>query len=539
MKKIIVYVAAVLLSAAMQAQSLDPTVEVSREYEGKLIEVRKPVIEMAVPDTVYRFDLDFDYSVFDSPYRGSQEFNPYMLDMRPESNLQRPSQFFMRAGAGYTLHPLFDILWSPALKGPFRVDVHGKHRSYLGGYRAIGGNEAFDGYDLLSKAGLDFGYDWKRAALDFGASYYGVAVKDPVRTRAYNAVDAYASLKSKLSGSENFMYDMALAYRYADDSSHLKEHDFSFDASLGPDFDGKGRVMFDLGVGLNTYSGALEEVMTRFYLVPRYVYEKGIFHADLGLRLSAAMVSGDFGRNQIIYPAVRLHLDVIPDAMRLYLNVGGGEELTSYSSLIDRNHHVDLAYGISSPSGLMIPSVERVSGRFGLEGRISWFFSYNLRGGYVNHAYAPLDAAMPLADGRYVPYIGYSPYQKAFAALDWDLNFQSVRFDGTVEYTYAWGVQQPYLVLPAVLTADAQVLYNWRKRVYAGVDCIFSTARHGADGTFEVPWYADLGVYAEYAFNGNVSLWLRGGNLLNMEIQRNLLFAEKGVNVTAGISLKF
>ena len=100
-------------------------------------------------------------------------------------------------------------------------------------------------------------------------------------------------------------------------------------------------------------------------------------------------------------------------------------------------------------------------------------------------------------------------------------------------------MQQPYLVLPAVLTADAQVLYNWRKRVYAGVDCIFSTARHGADGTFEVPWYADLGVYAEYAFNGNVSLWLRGGNLLNMEIQRNLLFAEKGVNVTAGISLKF
>lgn len=40
------------------AQDLDPTVEVSRVYEGKLIEVHKPAIAMAVPDTLYRFDQD-------------------------------------------------------------------------------------------------------------------------------------------------------------------------------------------------------------------------------------------------------------------------------------------------------------------------------------------------------------------------------------------------------------------------------------------------------------------------------------------------
>ena len=102
MKRTFIYVAAVLISAVMQAQDLDPTVEVSRVYEGKLIEVRKPVMEMAIPDTLYRFDLDFDYSVFDNPYRGSYEFNPYMLDMRPESNLRNPSAFYLNAGAGYT-----------------------------------------------------------------------------------------------------------------------------------------------------------------------------------------------------------------------------------------------------------------------------------------------------------------------------------------------------------------------------------------------------------------------------------------------------
>ena len=47
-------------SVAASAQNLDPTVEVNRSYEGKLMEVHKPMLEMAVPDSVLRFDLDFD-----------------------------------------------------------------------------------------------------------------------------------------------------------------------------------------------------------------------------------------------------------------------------------------------------------------------------------------------------------------------------------------------------------------------------------------------------------------------------------------------
>ena len=76
---------AALLAAchAASAQDLDPTVVVDRAYEGKLIEVHKPALEMAVPDSLMRFDLDFDYSVFDRPYKGSYEFNPYLLSMKP------------------------------------------------------------------------------------------------------------------------------------------------------------------------------------------------------------------------------------------------------------------------------------------------------------------------------------------------------------------------------------------------------------------------------------------------------------------------
>lgn len=545
MKKLMFILSAVFAAAALQAQNLDPTVEVSRVYEGKLIEVRKPVLEMSVPDTLYKFDLDFDYSVFENPYRGAYEFNPYMMDMRPESNLMHPSKFYLKAGAGYTLHPVFDLLWSPQLKGDFSVDVYGKHRSYVGGYRPIMGHEAFNGYDLLSRAGADFGYDWQKVALDFGASYYGTAVKDFAKSRAYNAVDAYFSVGSKELWSKGFMYNVAMAYRYADEASALPltEHDMSLDITFGPSFSERDKVFFDMGVELNAYMQTLTWSAARFYLVPHYVYDKGILHMDLGFRLSAARHSAVNQtekeiKNQIIYPDIHLNLAVIPEAMRLYLNVGGGEKLNSYASLVDRNHHLDLSYGLNDYSALMQPSVERVSAELGFEGRISGFFSYNVRGGYSNHASTPLDAIAANEGGMYMPYIGYSACQNAYASMDWDLNFQDVRFDGTLKYAHYWGMDAPSVFAPAAFTGDAEVVYNWRKRVYAGVDCMFATARTNSEALV-IPSYADLGVYAEYVMNNGISFWLRGGNLLNMEIQRTPLFAEKGINFTGGICLNF
>ena len=69
------FAVAVAMMQTLMAQNLDPTVEVNRAYEGKLMEVHKPVLKMEVPDSVMRFDLDFDYSVFESPYKGSYEFD--------------------------------------------------------------------------------------------------------------------------------------------------------------------------------------------------------------------------------------------------------------------------------------------------------------------------------------------------------------------------------------------------------------------------------------------------------------------------------
>ena len=547
MKKIIISIAifaASVFSAA--AQNLDPTVEVSRGYQGKLVDVHKPAMEMSVPDTVQRFDLDFDYSVFDNPYKGSYEFNPYTMDMKPEGRKVTQSQFYLNAGAGYTIHPTLDVLWSPVAKGPFKVDVYGVHRSYIGDYRAphvgktVAGQAFENGYDLFSKAGVDMGYDWEKAGLESGVSYYGVAAKGAFSDgSSYNAVDAYAAVASK--GAGKFQYGIDASYRYGHVGA-TDEHLFNLTANFAHLVKAYDRMEIGLGLDFGVYQDGLEASCANIWILPRYVREKGRLSTSVGVRVSAVTsASESFAKaNQYVYPDIRVNYNVIKDAMKVYLNVTGGESLNTYASLIEKNHHFNLSYAMPG-SAVLGSSVERVRPEVGAEGRISSFFSYGLRGGYVMGAHTLMNVLVEGTSG-YRPAFGYGDSQQIYAGADCTLDLSDFRLDAAFRYTNTWGVPQiegAWFVMPSEFMAEVSAEYNWYRRIYAGVDCEFASRAKTLDAALYLPYYVDMGVSAEYVFSRKFSVWLRGGNLLNMEIQRNPLFAENGVNLTAGICLTF
>ena len=136
---------------SLAAQNLDPTVVVNRAYEGKLLEVHKPMMEMAVPDTVKQFDLDFDYSVFEKSYKGSYDFKPYQLLMKPSSTVRDFNTFWLKAGAGYSLYPELSAVWSPAFKGRFKMSLYGDYNGYFGGYRGFRPSKGTEGDIVLSR----------------------------------------------------------------------------------------------------------------------------------------------------------------------------------------------------------------------------------------------------------------------------------------------------------------------------------------------------------------------------------------------------
>ena len=539
------------------AQNLDPTVVVNRAYEGKLVKMNKASLEMAVPDSVSTFALDFDYLVFDKPYKGADGFVPSVLTMKPAPTIYVPSKFYLKAGAGYTLHPTLDFVWSPFDNRTFMMDVYAKNRSYVGNYiqYAVPGDQDYwSGYDVMSQAGIDGRWEMDQLSMTFDVAYYGIASKDWRKKRMYDALDVRLGVLSKPKNASYFIYDVSAGYRFAEDKidfaagsgDYLGEHLFDVDATLGQIISGGHGVMADVETDFAVYSYAGRNVLAGdLSIVPRYVLRKGSWALDAGVRLSAIVRSQTtedmFGtRGQGVYPAVKASFAVIPDAMRLYADIGGGNKLNTYASLLDKNHHADTQYAIDE-TGLMNITVERVSAALGVEGRIGSVFSYDLHAGYVNYASDLLDAVAISTDpesGKEIrlPGFGYASYQKCFASADWRLATDDILFDGNVQYTYAWGLNSTGLLLPAALAGDARFEYNWNKRIFAGLDCGFSTGRHG-DALVKIPGYVDLGVSFEYAFNRAFSLWARGGNLLNMSIQRNPLYAEKGVSFTVGICL--
>lgn len=59
--KRIYFTAAALGACAISfGQNLNPTVEVTNTYEGDPSHIQKPLTEMMVPDSLLRFDLDFN-----------------------------------------------------------------------------------------------------------------------------------------------------------------------------------------------------------------------------------------------------------------------------------------------------------------------------------------------------------------------------------------------------------------------------------------------------------------------------------------------
>ena len=573
------------MSFAAGAQNLDPTVVVNRAYEGKLMEVHKPMLEMVVPDSLRQFDLDFDYSVFENPYKGSYEFKPYELLMKPVSADMDKSVFWLKAGAGYSLYPVFDMVWTPFHKGRFKMNVYADYQAYIGEYRFFMPTEAKDGvmymdrwrsksgttsewngYRMRSKAGIDGRYDWDKNVMTFDVGYYGIASKDTLKNRMFDALDVKVNVASKPQNSDYFHYDAYANYRFGEDKArfrlgdkYLAEHDFKFGAVVGPVISNMQKVLMDVGFETVAYTGAFAgEGISELYIVPHYLLTKGRWNFDLGVRFSMLISPKESAmyntKSQLFYPDVNVAFSILPDALGVYAKLGGGNRINTYSSLLERNPYVDMDFGYSNP--LLDADVERVAASLGFKGRIAGKFTYDIHGGFKCFANALLDSAVLLGGEsdiyRYLPTYSYAGYNKLYAGLDWNLRMDAISFNGSVEYSHITRLADKVgVIAPAPLTADAAFEYNWKRGVFAGIDCYYSSARRGNITSLDsgivspdlkyktvVPGFADLGIYAELASSRKLSFWLRGGNLLNMTVQRTPLYAEKGINFTAGICLK-
>lgn len=587
MRKIYLVSAAMLMTAAVSfGQNFNPTVEVTNTYQGNASEVHKPLLGMNVPDSLLRFDLDFDYEVFEKPYQGAYSFKPYMLNMRPAKDAWRGRKLYLKAGAGYTLHPRFEFVFSPEQSGPFQMSVYASHKSYFGNYHEIkpelqdglyrmkksGGK--FGGYDALTSAGFDGRYNWDRTILSFGIGYYGLAAKDSVMSRSYNAFDFNARVRSNNDSESYFLYDIGLRGRVANDGLDYKSFSFPdgvtvdkqnenwvlLDGLVGPVVNNSRSILVGFEAESASYSRFYDGNIGRVALIPSYRFKSGRWNLNLGVKLefmfrndadtlSFGKMGG--GKGQIVYPDAHISF-AVGGNVALYADATGGSRLNTYSSQISENHHLNPSFLVAPVYELITPlvdnTVEKVNARIGARGSAASSFQFDVNGGVGLYGNALMESGLFTAGGDLVPALAYSDYNLIYANALVGLRTGRVKIDADFRYRGVSFPDNDALNLGFTLpkySGGVRASYDISSRLYAGINVEAASWRDGKCASVasedildvRVPGYVDLGVNCGYKFNRKWTLWLESGNLLCQTIQRTPFYAEKGPWFTAGISL--
>ena len=587
---------AATVAALAYGQNLNPTVEVTNAYEGGASAIAKPLQQMAVPDTVTRFNLDFDYSVFEKPYQGAYEFTPYYVQLKPTPKPSTTEKFYLRAGAGFTLHPELDLVFTPVQKERYRMSVYATHKSYFGRYHdfiqeaqnnikpsdvsgytsIVKSGEKMKGYLADTKVGVDGAFNWDggQASVDLG--FRNRMADDAYHYQKMSGIEAKARLRSLPSDDLHLLYDASIDYSFlggdlSDFSSRAKdfcESKFAIAGNFGPVLDADRRILVGVNVDLARYMGDYTGYTGLMSLTPKYQFNADRWRVSLGAKISWIIFSEDFNlwtpeyqrKSGFIYPDVYVDFHVLDDQLIIQASATGGDR---FNSLSGRFFSHPFSY-----EGYYGHSLERVRAMLGVRGNIASRFRYDLQGGYARWAHAPVESmaiysiyssahfsSIQDIESSYAfdkTVLRPAFYEKAFNLFFVDLDYgwksENVTVDGKLSYRHA-NIAEDAAFAPAAFTGFIRPAYNYGQRMKGGLDIAWSTARKATatyaidtgalTKIYRVPGWVDLGVFAEYRFTHRLGFWAKGGNLLNQVVQKTPVHAEAGAYFTAGIVLNF
>ena len=535
----IVILAGLLWSAAAFAQNLNPTVEVTNIYAREASGIEKPSQLLSIPDSLTRFNLDFDYAVNETPYQGAYEFTPYLVEPRPSARLSAEKKLFLRLGAGFSLHPELAVVWTPVKTQKFRLNLFGDHYSYFGDYHNIGlsaGEFIPDGsfrkgHEMRSRAGADMLLNWSRGVFKADVLYNNVGATDVTQGDLMHHILRASTRVQNVPGTTKVDYEVgsraAVIWAPAGEQEIHTYTDATMRARLF-------RQAFSMGVEAETVTQSAGTVASFHVALPSYVYASKRFSLKAGVK-AAFLLRSDNGfvptREGYLFPDVQASLVLAPEYLSMYLAVTGGNELMSYDSFLQQNSF------IAGANWYTDVKIQRVKAVLGLRGNIGHRFHFDLKGGYSWIDNMWLWAFNP---GTYQPAVSYAgPIHTAFGLLDIGWKNQFLDIEGHLKYVYTFDNEKTATAglvpfIPAAFSGSGKVFYNWGSRIRAGVTAEGRSAMKSKVG--DVPGYVDLGLQGSYQFSYQTGLWLKLGNLLNQPVQRIPFYAEKGLYFTAGFT---
>lgn len=555
MKKTITIFAFVCLSASLYAQNVNQTIQVTNDYRSSAPEANKRSLDLSVSDTMLVFDYKFDYSVFDTPYRGSYQFSPYTVRLDPVRSSTYNNRFYARFGAGYCLHPELGIDWEAVSREQFSLSVFADASGYYGKYKTFNdihslkayGAPNQDGFDFADRLGASGRITLNANDIRFEAGHEGIFAADRIAGGGYNSVFLKSSIRSNGNSSSFFFYDLGLDYRYgidnvyysANDKPLVGEHNLSLHGTAGPVLNERYRFLADFGVDYE-YSPYLSGVTTLVRLTPRFEFVAGPVLVSAGAKLFF-----DKEKPFTVAPDIRADVSFFKGRLNLNAALGGDAQIASYYSLKSRNHFFVPSMAVFGEGKESIQIVrERLSAKLRADGcfrnlRVYLGGGWAIRQNEIGNTYKILSSRVADAYALF-------DYQLLSADAGASWISESVRADVNLHLRHGidYKNMSSAVFRPALLSGDGRVEYNWNGRILAGLSLEASMARKMYSSDLEVrkisiPGWICPGIDFSYVFSETWTFWAKAGNLSGVSARYDLTHVQAGPYITLGATCRF
>jgi len=554
------------------------TVEVSRPYDVNLDGIRKPAIPISLDDSLHRFDVHFDYSIFNRPYGDLYDFTPYESIQLSTVGANRTPFVYARLGARYVpgdrgIMPAAEIYLQTKPKNGFCSGLYGRHNSFFGDLGA-----SFEDFATLhtgrmqNTVGGDITYDWATGELMFDVKYdfdrYKYSRSDfggnPVSIHKNNSLTASFNLNSAQKEDNMIYYYVTLSYRNTQKAftlesfydsplrglSELGEGFLTLDGYVGATFD-IHRVYVDMNIEYATYSGVHDFNIGVVEFSPIYQFQRKWLDARLGVKFGSRYgIAGeivepglDLSARSNIFPDVDVRFTLLDKSLWAHAVVTGGNDLNTYSRMIDD-------CPIVVPTCTMDFGSRPVDATLSLESVIGGRLGINLEGNFK--IFRNKMIFVPLFDGTGLTQMtaSYRNVNQFSAQAEVFWRSQDLTVGGRLRYaSYRDRYEKTVVTEMPAWTGYAFIRYNFRERIIAQLECNYRSSTSGMMAsttqyfimppTYEVPSIVDLDLNVNFLVNKYFSVFAKVGNILNHRNEYMPLYLEPGRNFGAGISLNF
>jgi len=518
---IILAVLLLTTKVSIAQQTIDPTLEVNRKFDAKLLEISKGKLYTNFDDSLGKFNLSFKYTIFDKPIQNLYEFSPLPSAQIEKSRGTSEPSLFLKAGTNIPLNPYGSIYIQPRLGENFSLVLNGSHNSFLSKLPAYSfvnngvqkGNTKIAAPSSKTDVGIHFKYHWDKGEIGLKAgynnklnSYYGFNQQainsieyEPI-FRRYNThsfmrdslnhttqitgVGFFA--KSLNTNPNSFYYDVQVSYSKLTENefhpyhvieitpNNFLESDLLANNKLNEQYlnlsltAGTGFAVFNkilAGVKYETSDSRFSDSLDRsnLELHPRYIFKKGKWSFDLGLKYNMWWEQSSTEYN--IYFSSSAQLEIVNNKLWIYGFIDGKNNFMNYHKMIEMNPWI-------SPATQIRNIEQPVIARVGIKGNIKNKLSYNIYGGY--YEYRNQLYFYSLTENYYSSELPINSYDAIYkdekrTAIGAEISFYSKSFEGAVTtniYSFRDNnnmTNTHYNYSPFELTIMGR--YNWRERV--------------------------------------------------------------------------